>query len=86
MNKNIYFFPSYTTRYKLEDYVAELLDNIFYIQDIFNLRIDLMSEVLTDHLLKFLALPQFVGSLQEEGLQVRFYFEISNEFYIKRID
>lgn len=51
------------TRRKLEDFVDELLDYFYYLHDIFNLGMAELSEVLTDHLLKCLLLPQFVGSL-----------------------
>lgn len=48
---------------KLEDFVEELLDYFYYLHDIFNLGINELNEVLTDHLLKYLLLPQFAGSL-----------------------
>lgn len=63
---------SHATRYKLEDFAAELLDYLFYIHDIFNLKIEEMSAQLTEHLLQFLFLPQLVGSLSEEALQVSY--------------
>jgi hypothetical protein len=46
----------------LDDFVAELLDYFFYLHDIFNLNIAALSEVLCEHLLQCLLLPQFIAS------------------------
>jgi Uncharacterised conserved protein len=51
------------TRPAMQDFMAELQDYFYYLDDIFQLRIDEMSDVLSDQLLKFLVLPQLVGSL-----------------------
>eukprot|EP00027_Filamoeba_sp_ATCC50430_P003895 CAMPEP_0168555990 /NCGR_PEP_ID=MMETSP0413-20121227/8640_1 /TAXON_ID=136452 /ORGANISM="Filamoeba nolandi, Strain NC-AS-23-1" /LENGTH=636 /DNA_ID=CAMNT_0008586899 /DNA_START=298 /DNA_END=2208 /DNA_ORIENTATION=+ len=53
----------YYSKARLEDFVAELLDYFYYLHDIFNQKINMMSEVLCVHLLECLLLPQFVKSL-----------------------
>ncbi|KAL6053147.1 FPL domain-containing protein [Balamuthia mandrillaris] len=55
--------PTMVNRRKLEDFVHELLDVFYYIQDIFNLNISELSRALSDHLLKNLLLPLFAKSL-----------------------
>eukprot|EP01114_Cavostelium_apophysatum_P008324 TRINITY_DN2072_c1_g1_i4.p1 TRINITY_DN2072_c1_g1~~TRINITY_DN2072_c1_g1_i4.p1 ORF type:complete len:842 (-),score=215.14 TRINITY_DN2072_c1_g1_i4:51-2576(-) len=57
---------THANRSKLEDFVAELLDFFFYLHDIFNLGISALSEVLSEHLLQCLLIPQFVGSLTKD--------------------
>lgn len=57
---------THTNKARLEDFIAELLDFFFYLQDIFNLHIDSMSEVLSEHLLQCLLVPQFIGSLSSD--------------------
>lgn len=54
---------THANKAKLEDFTAELMDYFYYLQDIFNLGIKELSEVLSDQLIKYLILPQFVGSL-----------------------
>eukprot|EP01119_Soliformovum_irregulare_P014909 TRINITY_DN4131_c0_g1_i1.p1 TRINITY_DN4131_c0_g1~~TRINITY_DN4131_c0_g1_i1.p1 ORF type:complete len:976 (-),score=250.71 TRINITY_DN4131_c0_g1_i1:40-2967(-) len=61
---------SHQNRSKLEDFVEELLDYFYYLQDIFNLGMTDMSEVLSDHLLKHLLLPQFIGSLVTSDMEL----------------
>ncbi|PRP81025.1 hypothetical protein PROFUN_11177 [Planoprotostelium fungivorum] len=58
---------TFSNKNRLEDFVAELMDFFWYLQDIFDLGIPQMSEVLSDHLLKYLILPQFIGSLPING-------------------
>lgn len=54
---------SHDNRRKLDDFVAEMLDHFYYLQDMFNLGIDSMNVVLSQHLLQYLCIPIFVGSL-----------------------
>jgi protein CLEC16A len=54
---------THANRRKLDDLVAEMLDHFYYLHDMFNLGIDSMNRVLSDHFLKNLLIPLFVGSL-----------------------
>ncbi len=54
---------SASNRGKLNDFISELLDFFYYLHDIFNLGITALNEVLSDHLLQYLLLPQFITSL-----------------------
>lgn len=77
-------YRSYYSKAKLEDFVAELLDYFYYLHDIFNQRMSLMSEVLCVHLLECLLLPQFVKSLipKREQEQLSKYEDIVNIAHI----
>eukprot|EP01027_Heterolobosea_sp_BB2_P007122 GEZU01010629.1.p1 GENE.GEZU01010629.1~~GEZU01010629.1.p1 ORF type:complete len:314 (-),score=95.40 GEZU01010629.1:49-990(-) len=51
---------------KLNDCVAEQLDHLYYLNDIYSLRIDEFSQVLKDRMLKVLIYPYIVRSLAPE--------------------
>jgi hypothetical protein len=54
---------THENRRKLDDFVAEMLDHFYYLHDMLSLGIDSMNNVLSEHLLKYLFIPIFVGSL-----------------------
>ncbi len=56
---------THDNRRKLDDFVAEMLDHLYYLHDIFSLGIDSMSLVLSEQLLKYLLTPLLVESLVE---------------------
>jgi hypothetical protein len=72
------FDPSHTNKGKLNDFVAELLDYFYYLHDIFNLGIETLSELLSDHLLQYLLLPQFVSSLALDNMEL----EVSKPLWV----
>eukprot|EP01113_Clastostelium_recurvatum_P026884 TRINITY_DN3230_c0_g1_i1.p1 TRINITY_DN3230_c0_g1~~TRINITY_DN3230_c0_g1_i1.p1 ORF type:complete len:1403 (-),score=398.80 TRINITY_DN3230_c0_g1_i1:605-4813(-) len=54
---------NHETRRRLDDFVDDLLDQFYYTHDIFNLGIEDMNVVLSDHLMQNLMLPLLVGSI-----------------------
>ena len=57
------FFIRHLNHRVLADFVDELLDVFYYINDIFNLNISSMNQVLANHLLQNLMIPLFRGSI-----------------------
>ncbi|XP_065579225.1 protein CLEC16A-like isoform X3 [Artemia franciscana] len=54
------------SRDRLSDFVAEHLDHLHYLNDIMCLSIDLLNDVLVEHLLNTLFIPLYVNSLAEK--------------------
>jgi len=62
-------------RGKLEDLVAEHIDNLYYLNDIFALNVNSINEVLAAQVLKKLLMPLYVQSLVPELVVAEvFYF------------
>ena len=53
---------------RLELLVAEHLDHLHYINDIFSLNVESLNEVLIDHLLNRLLIPLYVYSLTDQNM------------------
>ena len=65
---------SHLNRGRLEQLVAEHLDHLHYISDIFSLEIQRLNDILSDHFLNRLLIPLYICSLvddQEGDTEVR---------------
>lgn len=60
--------PSHINRGRLEQLVAEHLDHIHYISDVFSLDIQPLNDILSDHFLNRLLIPLYVNSLVDDSM------------------
>lgn len=60
---NIYFSFRDQYRVKLADLVSSHLDDLHYLNDILSSKVDMLNEVLVDHLMDKLFVPYYIHSL-----------------------